>query len=378
VIAKAGIAGMFAACLTLAPALAGDARPVPPRVSAASGAAAGADQQTRDIIGRVARTWFQTEWRAYAATFVSPEGRIVDNGNGDVSHSEGQGYGLLLAALADDGPTFQTIWSWTQKHMQVRSDRLLAWKWDGRKGEIADTNNATDGDILVAWALAEGARRFSRSDYRDAAKAIAEAIGSKLIQETEDGAILLPAATGFGRDDQPDGPVINLSYWVFPAFPVLKDLAPDHDWDGLRENGMKLLARSRFGPLHLPSDWQSLSSDPIMPAKAFPADFGYNAIRLPLYLAWEGSAASRRALRRFDVLWRGKRDGAFVIDVATGMSGQAMEGAGYRLVIALTRCLSNGQTIDPDLIKTRDRFYYPDTLRLLTLAAIQERYPQCL
>ena len=31
---------------------------------------------------------------------------------------------------------------------------------DPQKGAIADKNNATDGDILVTWALAEGARRF--------------------------------------------------------------------------------------------------------------------------------------------------------------------------------------------------------------------------
>jgi endo-1,4-beta-D-glucanase Y len=335
------------------------------------------DSETSEIIGRVSRTWFKSEWRTYAATFVTPDGRVVDNGNGGISHSEGQGYALLLAAIAEDPQQFQTIWGWTQTHMQVRPDHLLSWKWDSQKGEIADKNNATDGDILVAWALAEGARRFGRTDYLAAAKTIAQAIGSETLKQTDYGPILLPAAAGFASEDQPDGPVINLSYWIFPAFRVLKGLAPNYDWDALQENGLRLLGKSRFGPLDLPADWQSLSA--ALPAKKFPAEFGYNSIRLPLYLAWEGGDASSRALHRFEALWQGKRSGGpYVIDVVSGATGQAMDGAGYRLVLSLARCVSRGQPLDPDLIKSRDRLYYPDTLRLLSLAAIQERYPQCL
>jgi endoglucanase len=366
-------------CLQAAPGVADEATqawatPAKPLAAASPGY----DPATRAIISEVSRTWFKSEWSAYASTFVTPDGRVVDNANGDVSHSEGQGYGLLLAAVADDPERFETIWNWTRTHMQVRRDRLLSWQWDPRKGQIADANNATDGDILVAWALAEGARRFARADYLAAAKGIAEAIGAETIKSTADGPILLPAAAGFEHDDQPDGPVINLSYWVFPAFPVLKELAPGYDWEGLQDNGLRILAASHFGPLRLPSDWQSVAGASPAPAKKFPAEFGYNAIRLPLYLAWKGGEASRRALRRFVSLWRGKGVGPFVIDVNTGSAGQAFEGAGYRLVIALARCVSIGQPIDGDLLRSRDPLYYPDTLRMLSLAVVQERFPQCL
>lgn len=379
-IVRAGFAGMLVAgCLQPAPAVAGEATQAwatPPNPLAA--AAPDSDPATRDIISEVSRTWFKSEWRAYASTFVTPDGRVVDNANGGVSHSEGQGYGLLLAAIADDPERFQAIWSWTQEHMQVRRDRLLSWEWDPKKGQIADPNNATDGDILVAWALAEGARRFGRADYLAAAKGIAEAIGAETIRNTDHGPILLPAAAGFARDDQPDGPVINLSYWVFPAFSTLKQLAPGYDWGGLEDNGLRILAESRFGPLRLPSDWQSVAGAQPAPAKKFPALFGYNAIRLPLYLAWRGGDASRRALRRFVGLWRGKGVDPVIIDVNTGSAGQAFDGAGYRLVLALARCASIGQPIDGDLLRSRDHFYYPDTLRLLSLAVIQERFVQCL
>jgi len=231
----------------------------------------------------------------------------------------------------------------------------------------------------VAWALAEGARRFGREDYLAAAKEIAEAIGAQALTDSDHGLILLPGAAGFARADQPDGPVINLSYWVFPAFSTLKELAPEYDWDGLHANGLKLLSESRFGPRGLPADWQSVRGPSVAPAKNFPPQFGYNAIRIPLYLAWDRDEASRRAVRRFAGLWRGKTgDGPFVIDVNSGMTGQALDGAGYRLVLDLARCVSTAQSVDGDLLKLRDPLYYPATLRMLSLAVLQERFPQCL
>jgi len=33
----------------------------------------------------------------YQSKFISPEGRVIDDANGGISHSEGQGYGMLIA-----------------------------------------------------------------------------------------------------------------------------------------------------------------------------------------------------------------------------------------------------------------------------------------
>ena len=379
---KVGVVAMLSAvCFHASAAMAGEVleawtKPPVPAIGAASGSE---PRETLDLIDQVSRNWFKAEWRAYVSSFIEPDGRVIDNANGGVSHSEGQGYALLLAVFADDREQFQVIWSWTESHLKVRADPLLSWQWDAKKQEVADKNNATDGDILVAWALAEGARRFARPDYLATAKAMAQAIGAQAVKSTDHGLVLLPGAAGFAREDQPDGPVINLSYWVFPAFPVLKTLAPEFDWDGVRENGLRLLAKSRFGARSLPTDWQSVAGPTTAPAKNFPPQFGYNAIRIPLYLAWAGDEPSRRALRRFAGLWPGKGSPSpFVIDVVSGAKGPALDGAGYRLALALARCASTGQPIDGDLIKSRDVFYYPDTLRMLSLAVIQERFPQCL
>lgn len=48
-------------------------------------------------------------WQSYKARFVTAQGRVVDTGNGNISHSEGQGYGMLLAVAANDRETFNDL-----------------------------------------------------------------------------------------------------------------------------------------------------------------------------------------------------------------------------------------------------------------------------
>ena len=45
-------------------------------------------------------------WAAYAKRFVTDEGRVIDRENGNASHTEGQGYGMLLAEAAGDRARF--------------------------------------------------------------------------------------------------------------------------------------------------------------------------------------------------------------------------------------------------------------------------------
>ena len=334
-----------------------------------------AQDTTEALVGKAARAWFQAEWRSYASRFVTPDGRIVDNANRNVSHSEGQGYGLLLAATAGDAERFDTIWRWTERHLGGHGNPLFAWQWDPATAAVADTNNATDGDILIAWGLAEGAKRFGRPDYREAAKGIASALGEQVVKSSEHGRILMPGVNGFAAKDRRDGPIVNLSYWVYPAFRVLNDLVPDQAWEEVHANGLRLLSQSRFGPLHLPTDWLSVASAKPAPATGFPPNFGYDALRIPLYLAWDPSPAAGEALKSFAAVGGGPA--AFVIDVPSGSTAGRLDGAGYRMVLSLARCAA-GQPLDPQLIRTRDTLYYPETLRLLSAAVIQERYPQCL
>ncbi len=318
-------------------------------------------------------------WKAYRDRFIQPDGRLVDTDNGGVSHSEGQGYGMLLAAIANDRETFDRMWRWTALNLYVRADNLAAWRWHpGDEPHVRDRNNATDGDLLIAWALARGARVWNNQDYRAASRRISLAVG-KLIDSSQNGVTVLPPASfGFGRGQMPDGPVINLSYAVFPAFDELKSVAPEVNWNGLLRSAADLVSRSRFGPENLPADWVSIAAAQPAPARFQPEIFGYEAIRIPLYLAWS-SAGDRKALAPFAASWQGRKgEDPSVIDLPTGKSRQAFGDSGYRGVVALTKCAALSEPFPEALTRVEQNRYYAATLHMLSLAAAREKYPSCL
>jgi endo-1,4-beta-D-glucanase Y len=318
-------------------------------------------------------------WQDYKAAFVTSNGRVIDTGNGRISHSEGQGYAMLLAVAANDRPTFDLLWGWTRANLMVRDDQLLAWRWDpSRRPPIADINDASDGDILVAWALTEAAEFWNDVALKVSARRVAVEIGRKLVvYKTKNGAILLPAVAGFAAEDRTDGPVVNLSYWVYPAFARLPLVAPEIDWRGIVQSGLDALKLARFGADALPTEWVSLKDGKAKPADGFPQQFGYNAIRIPLYLAWAG-IGEREHYEPF-VNWAKNYRGRAIVDLAGGREAGAFSEAGYGAVGALATCVVEHQPLGHDLIASRTpENYYPATLRILALLAAQMRFPSCL
>ena len=159
----------------------------------------------------------------------------------------------------------------------------------GKRPAVADLNDASDGDILVAWALTEAAEAWDEASYRVAARRIAVEVARKTILfKDKNGALLLPAVSGFSAAERADGPLINLSYWVFPAFARLPIVAPEFDWAAVTASGLNLIRRSRFGTAKLPTEWISLKGEEPRSADGFPPLFSYNAIRIPLYMVWAG------------------------------------------------------------------------------------------
>ena len=321
--------------------------------------------------------WLESAWSSYKQRFVQA-GRVIDDVN-RISHSEGQGYAMLIAVKAGDRSGFDEIWQWTRRELYINDSGLAAWKWDSRLSpHVSDQNNASDGDILIAWALVEAGSRWKERRYTDAARPILAALGRMNTALTKFGLALIPGRIGFSPEDQPDGQVLNLSYWVFPAFERFKEVEPGTDWAAIQATGLQLLKESRFGPLQLPADWIALGSGKPAPAKGFPANFSYNAIRIPLYLAW---AKINRAehLRPFASLWNETLDlGPFEVEVASGSAITAFGGTGFKAVVALARCALSQRKIHPSVRRVDAGSYYSTTLHILSLIAVQERYPECL
>jgi endo-1,4-beta-D-glucanase Y len=317
------------------------------------------------------------QWQPWRDRFVGADGRVVDDVN-QISHSEGQGYGQLLAVLAQDRAAFARMWSFTRSQLLVRDDGLAAWRWDTKSTpHITDINNASDGDVLIAYSLALAGDLWSSPDFTAAAQDLARAIGHVLIKRFDSRTVLLPAAMGFGPKERPDGPVVNLSYWIFEAFPILSRLAPEADWSALSTTGRELVRTARFGPAKLPSNWISLRDASPAPAQGFDALFGYDAVRVPLYLIRAG-IADQSNLEPFATAWRGDDKSPEVVNLSDGRPLNSMDDPGYRMIAAAVACVLYRKPIPVDLKTPNSTAYYPSTLRLLAFSAIAQHYPGCL
>jgi endoglucanase len=195
-----------------------------------------------------------------------------------------------------------------------------------------------------------------------------EALAANVVISSRFGPILLPASTGFAAKDQPDAPVVNLSYWIFPAFKHLRTVSDAIDWDALVATGKTLIGLSRFGPRRLPTNWISLAATQPAPAQSFPAVFGYDAVRIPFYLAW-GQPADRDLLKVFMPL------DLSVIDVKTASPGQKLSDPDYGAIANLLECVGSHSPVQWKPL--HGEFYYPATLHLLALTAADEVSEPC-
>ena len=300
-------------------------------------------------------------WQSYKQRFVSPDGRVIDTGNGNVSHSEGQGFGMILAFAAEDRAAFASMWSWTKTHLSRTDTGLLAWRFDPAQSEpVKDPNNATDGDLLIAWALLNAAQAWNMPEYAQQSQSLRAAILREACTSHAGRRVLLPGRLGFVADGVA---TLNPSYYVWPALDAFARLEPL--WNDVISDGADLIGAAAFGSWGLPTDWiQINAAGLVQPAAGRPALFGFDAVRVPLYLILSGRTSE---LVRFSRYWREtEKAGGWPawIDVTSGAMAPYAASDGVKAVAfsVLDRKPSTPQS-------TED--YYSESLRLLTNLPLQ-------
>lgn len=295
------------------------------------------------------------DWQRYRQRYIDG-GRVLDTGNRSVSHSEGQGWGMLLAEANDDRATFDRLWRWTRDNLQRDDVALFAWRYDpGAAPPVQDRNNASDGDLLIAWALLRAGERWQAAEYTRASAAIRKAIRRHLIRQYAGRTLLLPGLHGFEHNDRL---VVNLSYLVAPAILAFAEREPDAGWHLLLLDGERLIEEARFGEFQLPPDWLAVAKDgTLAPAAGWPARFSFDAVRVPLYLAWS-ETPNRDLLQPFRQFWNCCSTVYAWVDLDSGERSPYPASPGVQSIAAL---------LDdrPAATATVDEDYYSASLRLL-------------
>ncbi|WP_246223285.1 glycosyl hydrolase family 8 [Alteromonas profundi] len=321
-------------------------------------------------------TAFNNAYQGYKALFIDA-GRVVDTGNQNVSHSESQGYGMLFSVVAGDQQTFDSIWQWTQATLQ-RKDKLFSWRYvpceSADKNCIDDDNNASDGDLLIAWALLRAAAKWDEPRYQDEATNIIKAVETSLFYQSGDYHLLLPGEFGFihqGEEKQAQDTVqINLSYWVFPAINALaKASNQPKRWQQLFDSGVSLINRARFGAHQLPPDWLGIKGETFTFEHTLSQDYGFNACRIPLHLAWAGVNAPN-VYSAFLSWWKQGSVPA-TVNVVTGEAADYEMSAGMKTVADTVAYLINQQAVSFNQIN-RHTDYYSASLIMLSRVAVMD------
>jgi endo-1,4-beta-D-glucanase Y len=316
---------------------------------------------------------FADEWQSFKSRFMSDDGRVVDNANGGVSHSEGQGWGLLFAAVAQDQASFDLILNWTSRVLRRPTDSLHAWRYvPGDRPSVPDLNNAVDGDMFIAAALARAGRSWGRPDYLEVAAAIGRDILRLLQRRVGSFTVLLPGIEGF---ESSDAIIINPSYYAFPMMTELAKLVAPQEWDRLQRDGRSLLERGRFGRWSLPPDWLRIgTTDSVLsPAPGWPPRFSYDALRIPLWWSWQKLPVGA-AMQSVEQFWSAFPAGAAPawVDLKTNDVAPYAASAGMAAIMRLTRMADGGaeQTMPPTVANASN--YYDAALILLTRIAERE------
>ncbi|MDH4183942.1 MAG: glycosyl hydrolase family 8 [Nitrospinota bacterium] len=229
-------------------------------------------------------------WERYKDTFISADGRVIDYQQSEVSHSEGQGYSMLLALEYGDQEVFRKLWAWTKLNMAVRADGLLAWRWGKRltgAWGVIDYNNATDGDILVAMALIKAGAKWGDKEMKLSGLALARAVRENLVVSRNGRAYLLPGHFGF---DFNGGFSLNPSYMVFSAFRLFASVDAEgaQTWGKIHADAKHLILKSQFGQMAMVADWVAVDEhgDIRLHWEKSPYS-GKEAVRVFLYTAFD-------------------------------------------------------------------------------------------
>jgi endo-1,4-beta-D-glucanase Y len=244
--------------------------------------------------------------REFLDEYAESDGRVVRRDEGGDVVSEGQAYGMLIAAAVGDQTRFRSIWEWTKDHLR-RPDGLLSWRW--ADDQVVDANSAADADMDSARALVLAGSRFNAPELTEDGKRLGAVIlqiesvtvGTRVAPAGD----VVPAGSGMAGAGQvlvagnwASSPpyIVNAGYFSPRAEEQLAHVSVDHRWLDLTR-GQRVLGWQLVGTSSLPPDWANVDAAgtavPTGPPGGGPVQFGLDAARLPIRFAESCDPADR-------------------------------------------------------------------------------------
>ncbi|MEG9436473.1 cellulase [Edaphobacter sp. HDX4] len=234
-------------------------------------------------------------WDHYQSYFIQKNGRVVDYDRDNLTTSEGQGYAMFFALVANDRPGFDRLYHWTTQNLaagNLRTD-LPAWSWgrrpDGTLG-VKDPNSASDADLWIAYDLLQAGRLWKQQEYVTAGNDLLKQIASREVSHLFSFPVLLPAHSGFEHDGSI---TLNTSYMPLFLIQAAAYAQPQGPWKAMAASLPALIHRTTIRGFA--SDWTKLEADgqihPSAPldSSSDQATGSYDAIRVYL---WAGITSS--------------------------------------------------------------------------------------
>lgn len=213
--------------------------------------------------------------------------------------SEGQGYGMLLAAHMGDRKTFNGLWAYARAHRRA-STGLMKWVIN-RHGVSPDSNAATDGDQDIAFALLVADKKWG--GYWNDLNTQVNNIMTHMVDHNQYPNFLKPGTNPYATPGWTYAGYFAPAYYkAFGAYTGITGWGPvaDRSYEVLAN----VDARTGSATTGLVPNRTEADGDPV---PGIAQIFGWNAIRAPWRLAedaaWNCDARATNRLNRMNAFF---------------------------------------------------------------------------
>ncbi|MHC9000344.1 glycosyl hydrolase family 8 [Enterococcus bulliens] len=227
-----------------------------------------------------------------------------------VSLSEGQGYGMVITALAAkknlvSEDSFAELFTYYKEYTVSKDSSLMKWKQENTEDgwESTDKHNATDGDLDIAYALILASKEWpdSKNQYRKAAITLLNDIK----RDNYNSNTGLLTVGNWATADKKARTIFRTSDVMPVYFEAFFNFTKDDFWQNLNQKSSSVLKElSEQQKTGLLPDFAIIDQGSVRAAlpkevsEPNDANYSYNASRIPMRLANSTNADVQQVLAK--------------------------------------------------------------------------------